>query len=238
MKPAKDPGEKPVQGPRPQKKSVVYADFADSTAIRSIIESAFFTPMSIEEIKSGFGSFAYEEDGTKRPIKWRVLERTSNKALIITERGIVVKPFNDVKKDVTWQTSTLRNWLNNEFLNTAFTNREKKLILETTVTADKNPNYSTDPGKDTQDKVFLLSVQEAEKYFSSNIARQVKATPYARKQGAYSGVYGYFWLWLRSPGRTSSGAAGVRSDGAIGFIDRVDSDDVVVRPALWVKMNN
>lgn len=59
---------------------------------------------------------------------------------------------------------SLREWLNEEFYNSAFSNSEKEQILSVTVPADKNPEYDTNSGNDTEDKIFLLSVSEAKKY--------------------------------------------------------------------------
>lgn len=79
------------------------------------------------------------------------------------------------------------------------------------VTADKNPKYSTSPGTDTQDQVFLLSVPEVEKYFASDDERRCEPTAYANAlaQGVTKG-----WRWLRSPGSISRFAACVTNDGA------------------------
>ena len=63
-------------------------------------------------------------------------------------------------KSVTWETCSLRKWLNDEFVNEAFSKKEQKYIPTVTVPAHKNPKYDTDPGKATKDKVFLLSAVE------------------------------------------------------------------------------
>ena len=106
------------------------------------------------------------------------------------------------------------------------------------VTADKNPNCSTDAGKDTQDKIFLLSITEAEKYFSSDSDRVCKPTAYAKAQGAstYSSS-GSCWWWLRSPDHYSTYAARVRDDGSVYYFgDGVRSSSFCVRPALWINL--
>ena len=96
------------------------------------------------------------------------------------------EPNAQVKtKHYLLQKSCLRSWLNNTFLNAAFSAEEQKQILITTVTTDKNPSYSTNPGNNTSDKLFLLSITEADKYFTSDSARQCKPTAYAEAQGCY-----------------------------------------------------
>ncbi|MBO5223258.1 MAG: TIR domain-containing protein [Clostridia bacterium] len=187
-----------------------------------------------------FGSYYQSNDTTKEPIEWLVLAREGSKALLISKYVLDCKPYNTSRTNVTWETCSIRKWLNNDFINTAFTATEKAKIPIVTVSADKNPNYSTNPGNTTQDKVFLLSITEAYKYFSNNIARQCKPTAYAKKNGAYVNKdNGSCWWWLRSPGSTQYDAASVRYDGGVvsGGLS-VDCDYSVVRPALWVNLES
>ena len=142
---------------------------------------------------------------------------------------------------VTWETCTLRTWLNETFLRAAFSTEEQKRLQTVTVSADKNPEYSTNPGKATQDRVYLLSIPEANELFSSMEARCCTPTDYAKAQGVYAyctaeGKPTGCW-WLRSPGKGISSAAIVAYGG---FVDNygyfTGSDGVGVRPALWMKL--
>ena len=163
-----------------------------------------------------FGS--YEQDNNtsngKEEIEWIVLAKEGNRMLVTSKYGLDCQQYNTEDEDVTWETCTLRKWLNGTFLNDAFSGDERSQISMTKVTADKNPEYDTDPGKDTEDKVFLLSIPEAEKYFSTDDERVLKPTEYAVEEGAWK----YEWdeddedqaeyekydgngvWWLRSPG--------------------------------------
>ena len=140
---------------------------------------------------------------------------------------------------MTWETCTLRKWLNDSFLNTAFSSKHQELISSVSVSADKNPEYSTNPGNATTDKVFLLSITEAEKYFTSDSARACKGTDYCYAQGAYKGNNGNCYCWLQSPGLSQSLAAYVVSDGSVyyrgGLVNRAD---VGVRPAMWINLDS
>ena len=111
------------------------------------------------------------------------------------------------------------------------------MIKSTKVTADKNPKHSTDPGKDTTDKVFLLSITEAEKYFSSDEERVCKPTAFAKENGAHTSISSGACCWMpRSPGRNSTYAAFVDGAGRIYCDgDSVDNGDGCVRPALWIE---
>ena len=192
-----------------------------------------------------FGS--YEQDNNaangKEDIEWLVLDKQDDKILVISKYGLDAKPYNKEKKDITWGKCTLRSWLNDDFYNAAFNADEKKAIVQTDVSADKNPEYSTNPGNDTTDNVFLLSINEVNKYFSSDSERQCAATDYAIAQGAYTNsdykVDGGFswWWWLRSPGYYQYYAALVDYVGSVyhyGF--NVSCGNDCVRPALWINL--
>ena len=162
------------------------------------------------------------------------------KALVISKYGLDCKRYNEEKENITWETCTLRKWLNSEFINTAFTSAERSMIPTVTVSADKNPKCSTNPGNATRDQVFLLSIAEAKKYFSSDRARQCKLTDYAVANKVYvNSDNGNCWWWLRSPGHVQSNAADVSDVGGVDeYGDGVGSDLDAVRPALWIDLNS
>ncbi len=185
---------------------------------------------------------AYEQDNNtsngKEDIEWLVLEVKDGKALVISKYALDCQQYNTSDTDVTWETCTLRKWLNNDFINSAFSADEKAMIPTVTVSADKNPDYSTNPGNATQDQAFLLSITEANKYFSSDSARQCNPTKFAVANGAYVNSSGNCAWWLRSPGDRQDYVAGVMFDGSvfgIGFVGHNDVD--AVRPALWISLD-
>lgn len=185
----------------------------------------------------------YEQDNNtangKEDIEWLVLEVKDGKALVISKYALDCKPYDTNDTAVTWEACTLRGWLNNVFINASFSAEEKAMIPTVTVSADKNPDYSTNPGNATQDQVFLLSITEVNKYFSSNSARQCKPTDYAVANGAWESDSGNFWWWLRSPGYTQYTAAGVYYFGGVFERgDYVHDDRAAVRPALWIDLNS
>ena len=203
------------------------------------------TKDQLKNIKVGshinFG--AYEQDNNtsndKEYVEWLVLEIKDGKALVISKYALDCKQYHHT--DVTWETSTLRKWLNNDFLNSAFSADEKAMIPTVTVSADENPGYSTNPGKATQDQVFLLSVPDANKYFSSDSARQCKPTDYAVANGVdVNSSNGNCDWWLRSPGLYQDRAAIVHDDGDVYENGSVVYRyyDLAVRPALWIDLNS
>lgn len=222
---------------------------ADSATAR---EAAVSIPKStsLTWLKNGnvlFGSYPQTKKGKRQPIEWLVLKREKDRALLISRYALNAKPYNVTFTDTTWAECSLRGWLNGrgtgDFPQKAFTAEERERILTTPVSADKNPRFSTNPGKPTKDKVFLLSIPEANKLFSSEEAQRCAPTDYAKSQGMYTNNdckadgRPSCWWWLRSPGGNSNAAAYVYCGGSVnglGFI--VHYVSVGVRPALWINL--
>lgn len=188
--------------------------------------------------------------------EWRVLEVQNNTALIITEYIIEQRAYHNAYKDITWADCSLRKYLNSEFYD-RFTAAEKSRIIPV---LNKNPDnqwYGTKGGTDTQDSIFLLSIEETVcRYFgdsSSKLYSPGKNQRYwferkdknnskriarleSRKEGSW-------WWWLRSPGRVSIKAVYIHGDGNIG----IQGNNILkgnisdgeckggLRPALWLK---
>ena len=207
-----------------------------------------------------FGHYPQTKAGTDNTeIEWLVLayDSATNHSLLISRYGLDVKAYNTEKAGVTWEACTLRTWLNDEFYNKAFSKSEQSAILTTPVDNSESQCYSgwdTSGGNNTQDKIFLLSYAEANKYFGvrhysvsgakNNVKSRIQPTAYAIAQGAYKsssyttsdGAATGYW-WLRSPGRNQNGAAGVGTDGSLGN-DGVGDSRGAVRPALWVNLES
>ena len=188
----------------------------------------------------------YEQDNNlsngKEDIEWIVLDKKYKKILLISKYVLDCKQYNTELTDVTWETCSLRKWLNETFMDSAFDGAEKTIVKESKVSADKNPKKDTNPGNATTDKIFLLSINEANKYFDRNKERKCIPTEYAKANGAYT-IIGYTkndvptWWWLRSPGNYQKRAAFVAEDGSVFYNgDVVNSDCVCVRPAVWVSI--
>ena len=191
---------------------------------------------------------AYEQDNNtsngKELIEWLVLAKEKNRILVISDKALDFQTYNSSITSVTWETCTLRKWLNTDFVNDAFSDGEKAMIPTVTVSADKNPQYDTDPGNATKDKVFLLSIVEAEKYFTSDEARECVPTEYAISNGACTsdsytkGGKATCWWWLRSPGYDQYDAAGVHVDGDVHELGLcVSGGGDAVRPAMWISID-
>ena len=190
------------------------------------VEDATGTLNSFENAKVGdyvkFGNYPQTGEGKKQPIEWQVLAKENNKMLVISRYALDAKRFDDDSNN--WKNSEIRSWLNGDFYNNAFNEKEKKCI--------KSSNLS-DVG--TIDNVFLLSTKEAKKYFVNKEIRKCKVTDYAKKNSDWLDDNGYSWWWLRSLELNYDNV--VCLVGRTGNVSSSDvSFEIFVRPALWINI--
>lgn len=186
------------------------------------------------------------------PIQWRVLSNSSGELFVMTEKIIDSRAYNDIDTSVTWETCTMRFWLNNNFYNTAFSLMEKTQINTSTVINDDNQQYGTEGGNTTHDKLYLLSYAEAintDYGFSPNnysdIARQAQGTDFSKSSGIFVGTssscLGCTHWRLRSPGVNTyyvdHNTDCVEYRGNIVSHTDVDITYVGVRPVLKLNFN-
>lgn len=146
------------------------------------------------------------------PIKWRVLSTAGGQAFLQTDLALDDQRYNNNNANVTWETSSMRSWLNgygsetnepkidyrsDSFLQDAFTSAGQQTIRTTEVENADNLEYGTEGGNHTTDKIFLLSEQEvygtkagsygfAEAYDTHDEARRRKSSTYAKAKGVWS----------------------------------------------------
>ena len=119
-----------------------------------------------------------------------------------------------------------------------------KMIADTTVATGANPQSGVAGGGDTVDKVFVLSIEEVNRYFASDVERECVPTYYAAAAGAWTDsevlVNGRAacWWWLRTPGKSDMHAARVRSNGTVDYVGTgIYSEFNAVRPAMWIDLD-
>ena len=185
------------------------------------------------------------------PIVWQVLDCEDDGVYVMSKSLLDSQAYNNFYECVTWETCSLRFWLNNDFYNRAFSANEKSKILTKTITNENNPNVGTSGGNDTTDKLWLLSYSDSinSKYgFSSDYsvydtARRAQGTDYAKSQGLWvstSSFYnGYPYWWLRTPGHSSYDACKVYNDGyVVSDYNNVFFTYDGVRPAFKLNLNS
>ncbi|MDH6371865.1 hypothetical protein M2444_003664 [Paenibacillus sp. PastF-3] len=206
-----------------------------------------------------FGTYSQSKDGKELPIEWRILHNSGSELFVLSEYILECKRYHgksaDIKwrdcVDITWHESDLREWLNDEFYQTAFNAAEKELIKTT---------HCTDNGEgtpDTEDNVFLLSVEEI-KAFSEIHGKELRravGTEFAKMKksdGCSLYVYdktdkdnyiikdgeetGCSWWWLRTQGNKPSRAFFVGPSCSIRSYANVSVARDGVRPALIINL--
>ena len=221
---------------------VMLDDYRDSTEQANSI----LVKYEIEKIKTAdvgeYVSFGkYEQDNNisngKENAEWLVLDKQENKMFLISKYVLDQQPYNMTYTDVTWETCSLRQWLNNTFINNAFSSEEQEKIVETKVTADKNPSFNTNSGNSTQDKVFLISINELHKYLVDSEMLMGVPTEYAAAQGldVHKNACAY---GLRTPGKIQSYVALVDRGGNLDESGKgVLLNFEGVRPAFWIDID-
>ncbi|MBR5800441.1 MAG: hypothetical protein IKY23_10325 [Lachnospiraceae bacterium] len=177
-------------------------------------------------------------------LKWIVLQQKEDKALVIVRDCIDWEFFDgsntffEPAKPMTWEKSYLRKYLNREFFEKAFSETEKKSVLTTVVRAENNSEYATLGGNDTEDKIFLLSVSEVNKYFMEKDF-DARAEMFMIDENHGKMEIESFWhkWWTRTPGEEQNMMSVVNEIGQINLegID-VDADEIGIRPAMWVDL--
>ncbi|MBQ4513670.1 MAG: hypothetical protein II969_11810 [Anaerolineaceae bacterium] len=184
----------------------------------------------------------YEQDNNlnngPEPIEWQVLAMQSDRILVVSKYGLDVIHYYESLTDISWEYSYARRWLNETFYNIAFNAEDRGKILLFTNENPNNPEFGTYGGNRTQDFIFLLNIDEANRYFSTDKSRLCIATPYSKTYGIFVSEKdgGTSWWWLRSPGESRAQAAVVNPDGSVQAMGYgVQNQYGVIRPAFWLK---
>ncbi|MCR5106385.1 MAG: DUF6273 domain-containing protein [Eubacterium sp.] len=173
-----------------------------------------------------------------KKINWRVLNVTGNDALLLSDEVIAYKEYHDKYESITWENCNLRRWLNNEFINEAFSESEKAIICNTSVTNPDNIFYETTGGNDTTDKIFLLSmndiIQTAYGFPSLyNIHTSTRIIKNPDDQ--------YDSWWICSPGSGGSGGSAMCVNSKYGTVHcqgDMTGMKYGVRPALYINLSS
>ena len=171
-------------------------------------------------------------------LEWLVIGEEDGKLLLITKDCIEAIPYHNERKEVTWADCDLREWLNNDFLEYAFSKEEKMLVSGTVLeNPDNKRMFGAKGGSKTSDNVFLLSHDEVLEYFPDGFNIYTEPTASAEKNLTKYEIDGreYWWWWTRSPGLGQDMATVVNGvTFGIGDDGLVVNEKHGVRPAMWV----
>lgn len=165
-----------------------------------------------------FGEYEQDNDSTngKEPVVWTVLQIEDEKAMLIASKGLDSRMYNDDSALTSWETCSLRKWLNGEFADALFNEQEKKALIR-----DEHGDFVT-----------LLTMFQARTLFPDDASRTVEPTAYAIANGAFTAKgNGYSWWWLRTEDYGVS-ALSVAAEGMVMSGSNVRSNKNVIRPVI------
>ena len=210
-----------------------YRDTAETAA--EIYEDYKLAALQNPKVGSYLVFGAYEQDNDpsdgKEDIEWLVLDRDGDFVLIISRYVLDFQQYNANRAPVSWETCTLKTWLNNSFFHEAFSAEEQAAVR------------GDAPGNATGDRVFLLNQSELYKYFPSDESRRCAPTDYAIARGVRTSSRfqadgrDTCWWWLRWHVVSDFNAPCVNIDGCVYHLDLdlwLAYDGV--RPAIWIKI--
>jgi len=96
--------------------------------------------------------------------KWIVLEKKENEVVLAAYKALSNQPYNESAAEVTWENCSLRQYLNNDFITKTFSAKEQEALVDMDSKADTNAAFQVEGGKDTTDKVTILSVEQVDTY--------------------------------------------------------------------------
>jgi hypothetical protein len=158
------------------------------------------------------------------PIKWEIKKVRKDCAVLVSKEILETYCFDE--DSVEYKESAVRYWLNGEFLACAFDEEEEKLLC---------PVWDGDAA---EDKVSLLSNEQASILFKSDQERIKYGTDYAKGKGLLTNASGQGWWWLSSTdARARNCVHRVYSNGRIGFDADVDNGNIGIVPMIVVRID-
>ena len=184
-------------------------------------------------------------DTDPEPIEWMVIVDKGDQKLAVSRYCLESMRFHNERGDVVWKDCSLRAWLNGDFFENAFDEREKLLVpLREIDNSEDNGRKGTDSGDNTFDHVFLLSYHECVEalvYTHAETIWDFQTTPTQRAKdgGAATGKFGGCWWWLRTAGKDARFIEYVDFNGIpwqTGF--QATHEHGCVRPAIWLDLSD
>ena len=238
---------------------IVPSSMAAPTELPTPTARTIYEGTTVEPAKAKVGDVvlfgSYEQDNIAsngaEAIPWYVLDKDEDKLLLMSVYLLDYVPYQEDYEAITWEDCTLRQWMNDEFYNRAFTESEKKHIQTSYLENADNSYYGTAGGDNTEDKVFALSLEEAEQYLgvaedsgfywisASPTLSTAKVTAYAEACGVWVYGNGNGCWWLRSPGGNIEQAAYVGYERGLVNVggENVGYRSKTARPVLWLDLN-
>lgn len=194
------------------------------------IETEPITEFSVGDIVTfGYCEQDNQIDNGSESIEWIVYDIKDGKALMMTKLILFNKSYGDYENEdcESWEDSSIRKWLNTEFYNSSFTEKEKKGIVPTKVSNEDLEET------ESEDKIFLFSYAEAKEYLANSEYAVTSPTSYLLENDDFDiydlNEYGHMEWWTRTPKVFIDDYGYVHDRSAV--INKHG-----IRPALWVDL--
>ncbi len=161
-------------------------------------------------------------------IEWIVMEIKDGKMLLITKNALYEDSFDWYAGDydnnkrefnpenVSWNKSTIRNYLNEIIFNEIFIGKAAEFICD------------AETSQGVLDKLFFFNYEETQKYFGIDKTGKIKN----QEIGVLKDGKGY---WIRTTENDEDFQCVIYADGSIGSPDAKQKNGV--RPAMWVDIS-
>ena len=171
-----------------------------------------------------------------KDVEWLVLDENESGMLLLSRKVIEGKPFHEKNVKIYWKDCTLRQWMNTEFYNELFNAEEKKRVIKADLENYESPERDSKVINHTEDYVFLLSFQDAKKYFYRSIDIAAWYESYLSKKEILniSTEQGTAHWWLRTSGKDPRWITGVGYTGTLSDGGNSPETTAGIRPAIWL----
>lgn len=168
-----------------------------------------------------FGRYPTDQDGTERPIAWRVLESKDGVLYLLSEYILDVSKLHHVANGYPgWPKADLNAWLQKEFVEKAFTPEELTALKQT-----EEGLVSLPSSDDVKNQAYG---------FGTNLSRRTIGTPWADSQGLFFYRHmGHSPYWTRTPSDRPHAHRTIKLEGNLGYLG-VTNSDMGVRPVIWL----
>ena len=193
-----------------------------------------------------FGSYPQSKDGKTLPIEWIVLHKDEDKVLVVSKYALAYVGHGDRGRNYDWKGSLTRKWLNSTFIDLAFSLDERERIIANNCSKFKMvKDLIIKDARDSlipkNDKIFMLSRNEAFRYFNSRFERQCEVTEWVReKVGLIHGEKKVYWKLRPSLGYVKNYYGKGWNKESWGSVDGDGNFNYLfcgfVRPAMWIRL--
>lgn len=179
-----------------------------------------------------FGRYDTDISLGKEQLEWIVVSVENNRYTLVTKHGIAGATYNQSHKEITWSDCDLRKRLNSKEFTDIFSDKEKSILLE----------------NEDGDIISLLTAEEADAFFESDLTRQLTSTNKAKARNVNvndRSKVNYWdyednkvsWWWLKGDETPSVTAPIVNYEGEIVKDEKyVNKPNGAIRPVIVVEI--